>query len=318
MAIVRAPRESNYSIISNEPIEDARLSWEALGLLTFLLSKPDWWEVSIEYLIKYRKEHAKAYKVRRAMAELEEHGYAVKMQKNENGKFEKVQWYIYDTPHDENHKAVQPDLLEQEQPLDENQQAAPFAENQKAEETEETCELAENQQAAPLRDLPLAENQTLVITDNNKTLSHASAREASDENTEPPEFQGRKRLCPHDFEPSSFTRMTCQKRGCQKITEDEIATFIARRRAQELYLSLSGWQYNFQEWMIRGKAFVSEGGQAKGKAKGFNVMALPNEKLDRLISKPGFEGPYGANYYDYKRWLADQFTPQQIQEALAA
>jgi hypothetical protein len=50
--IVRVQKEKRlrFTIISNMPIEDGRLSSESLGLLTYLLSKPDNWEVSIRHL----------------------------------------------------------------------------------------------------------------------------------------------------------------------------------------------------------------------------------------------------------------------------
>ena len=44
--IIRVEKRKRFTIISNVPIEDARLSWEALGVLCWLLSKPDGWRRS--------------------------------------------------------------------------------------------------------------------------------------------------------------------------------------------------------------------------------------------------------------------------------
>lgn len=43
--IFRIKKEEKYSIISNSVITDSALSWEARGVLIYLLSKPDDWEV---------------------------------------------------------------------------------------------------------------------------------------------------------------------------------------------------------------------------------------------------------------------------------
>jgi len=93
--IRRAPREEGFTVLQNETLEDADLSWESLGLLTFLLSKPDDWTVSVKHLINARD--AGRHKIRRILSELEEAGYMVRTRKqDEDGKF---QWesLIYDT-----------------------------------------------------------------------------------------------------------------------------------------------------------------------------------------------------------------------------
>lgn len=51
MSIVRLPRRHRFSVISADCIEDKRLSWEARGLLVYLLSKKDDWVVQIKDLI---------------------------------------------------------------------------------------------------------------------------------------------------------------------------------------------------------------------------------------------------------------------------
>jgi hypothetical protein len=50
--IVRAPRRHRFVIIDQRAIEDTRLSWEARGLLGYLLSRPDDWKVLVNDLRK--------------------------------------------------------------------------------------------------------------------------------------------------------------------------------------------------------------------------------------------------------------------------
>lgn len=97
MAIIRASRpEKNFSVIHNSTLEDQDLSWEALGMLTYLLSKPDGWQVKPSHLRAFRS--AGRDKVRRIMGELEEAGYLVREKhRNEKGRWEWIS-KLYDTP----------------------------------------------------------------------------------------------------------------------------------------------------------------------------------------------------------------------------
>ncbi len=52
MSIRRVKRPDRYTMISNE-VFSSNLSTRAIGLLTYLLSKPDNWEVSVAHLVKH-------------------------------------------------------------------------------------------------------------------------------------------------------------------------------------------------------------------------------------------------------------------------
>lgn len=45
-------RENPYVQIHKKMLEDPELSWAAKGLLTYLLSRPDNWKISVEHLAK--------------------------------------------------------------------------------------------------------------------------------------------------------------------------------------------------------------------------------------------------------------------------
>lgn len=62
-----------YSIVSNAMISDENLSWEACGLLTYLLSKPDNWQVRVAYLVSVRPGGRE--RMQRMLKELETAGY---------------------------------------------------------------------------------------------------------------------------------------------------------------------------------------------------------------------------------------------------
>ena len=71
--IRRARREHGWTTINNAPAVDPALSWEAVGVLTYLLTKPDDWEVLTAHLVKFRKGGRD--RMRRIMGELRAAGY---------------------------------------------------------------------------------------------------------------------------------------------------------------------------------------------------------------------------------------------------
>jgi len=52
--ITRNKRANNFTI-NNNLLNDNRLDWKSLGLLVYILSKPDDWKVSVKYLATQRK-----------------------------------------------------------------------------------------------------------------------------------------------------------------------------------------------------------------------------------------------------------------------
>jgi hypothetical protein len=80
--IIRVSKNRNYFAASNEPFNDKRLSWEARGVMGYLLSKPDGWECRNHDLIN--KGPAGRYKMTRILAELKLYGYMRRWRKNDS------------------------------------------------------------------------------------------------------------------------------------------------------------------------------------------------------------------------------------------
>lgn len=103
---VQHGRENPYFLMARKTAQDKALSYDALGLLAYLLSKPDNWQISVEELKRTRsgRDH-----VRRMLQELLDKKYATHeaQQKDaESGKFSRLTWVIYETPFTENPYAV--------------------------------------------------------------------------------------------------------------------------------------------------------------------------------------------------------------------
>ena len=63
MSIRRAKRERGYSVISNSVYSNNQLSWRAMGMLSFILSKPDDWSIWPKALVKVTEGSARNDKI---------------------------------------------------------------------------------------------------------------------------------------------------------------------------------------------------------------------------------------------------------------
>ena len=95
MSVIRVKKDKNYFAASNIPFNDENLSWEARGIMGYLLSKPDDWQVSFTDLVK--KGPAGDHKIRRILRELKDHHYLERKKfQGDDGKFYWVSM-VYET-----------------------------------------------------------------------------------------------------------------------------------------------------------------------------------------------------------------------------
>jgi len=80
MAIFKSKLSENYVTLPNVTIQDIELSWEARGLLAFMLSLPADWAIYKEWLAEQSAMCGKD-KLNRILDELIASGYLVKQQK---------------------------------------------------------------------------------------------------------------------------------------------------------------------------------------------------------------------------------------------
>lgn len=89
-------KENPYVQIDKTVLNDARLSWKAKGLMAFLLSKPDHWEINVKNLIKQAKDGKEA--VYSGINELITFGYIVRAESRHKGRFSQIVYLIYENP----------------------------------------------------------------------------------------------------------------------------------------------------------------------------------------------------------------------------
>lgn len=83
MIIRRGERPRTYTIVPNDVIEDEALTWEARGLLVYLLSKPDHWHVNREHLASVGPNGVRS--VRTILTELEKARYLLRRRTRGDG-----------------------------------------------------------------------------------------------------------------------------------------------------------------------------------------------------------------------------------------
>jgi len=181
MTIIRIrKRKPGFTVIDNQPIDDLSLRWETLGLFTYLMSKPDGWEISTAHLWR-QKRGAGRDKVRRMLKELEAAGYfrQERVQRSD-GRFDWVK-ILYETP--------QPSTENQSMAVQgENDAESPSTENQSmAVQGENDAESPSTGLPSPVQPSPVNQgittntelvNTELVITSNNKQVSIVNTKGA--------------------------------------------------------------------------------------------------------------------------------------------
>ena len=90
------PHKRNYTTVSNPPINDERLSWEALGLLLYLLSRPSDWRIHVRHLCSVRRSGRD--RMYRMVNELVAAGYIVREVVRSRQRIVSVEYVVTDQP----------------------------------------------------------------------------------------------------------------------------------------------------------------------------------------------------------------------------
>ena len=108
MAIYKSSAADKYTVVPNESVRDLSLSFEATGLLCFLLSLPSDWAIHKSWLQK-QKINCGRDKLTRLVAELEAAGYIKReVAQLDSGKLNGFDWYVYPTASLKNRNTVKP------------------------------------------------------------------------------------------------------------------------------------------------------------------------------------------------------------------
>lgn len=87
---------NKFTVISNNEVQDKRLSWKARGIFSYLWSMPDNWDFYETEVAKHAPDGRDS--LRSGLMELEEHGYLKRERVRNKGQFGGTAWIITDNP----------------------------------------------------------------------------------------------------------------------------------------------------------------------------------------------------------------------------
>jgi len=156
--IRRSERRQSFTTLDNR-IFDAGLSFRALGLLTYLLSKPDNWEVSVAQLTRYSAQTKRPDgrdSVYAIIAELTEAGFVRRVVSRDGGKMTRHAYEVSETPFDSSPLPAKAEMASPLPALPDtvNPEVAPL-----------TAEPTVNSAVSPLPALPYPAEPTQVNTE---------------------------------------------------------------------------------------------------------------------------------------------------------
>ena len=97
MAIIKVlKRENPYVQIDKIGVDDSNLSWEATGLLTYLIGRPNNWKINIAHLASVKKN--KETSTRNALLELRKAKYCHYFEVRKSGKIVETFYLVFEIP----------------------------------------------------------------------------------------------------------------------------------------------------------------------------------------------------------------------------
>lgn len=105
--IIRKKRTTKFTVLNNDIFDETKgRTLKSLGLLCYLLHLPDDWNISKSDLNKRFKD--KRFSIDGAIDELVENGYMQIVNRRNKGKFDGVDYYVFDEPIARNPQADKP------------------------------------------------------------------------------------------------------------------------------------------------------------------------------------------------------------------
>ena len=99
MATIRIAKRQRFTTIDRQTINDDRLSWRALGILTWLLDKPDNWAIDSTAMARIGGGREGRDAIRSAQQELRELGYLVTTRRRDDQGHWYTEQMLYETPY---------------------------------------------------------------------------------------------------------------------------------------------------------------------------------------------------------------------------
>ena len=96
MEVIRVIKNKNYTTISNQLFKDKTISLKAKGLMAYLLSLPNDWDLSINGIVACSKEGRRS--IGNTIKEIFNAGYIERTQVRDKGKFVGYDYFVFEKP----------------------------------------------------------------------------------------------------------------------------------------------------------------------------------------------------------------------------
>lgn len=152
-------KDNPYVMIDRRPIDNRDLSFKAKGILVYLMSRPDGWEVSVADLVKRSTDGEAA--IRSGLKELRNVGHMRYVVNRDDGRFSKWAIEVYEIPQfipSGTLSPTLPDSVPSDETIDET--APPYSDNHKV---DTPTDGASPFCGFPLVEKPLVDNRTQVV-----------------------------------------------------------------------------------------------------------------------------------------------------------
>ena len=289
ITVIRAPRDSThaYFAISRALAQDSRLTFEARGVLAYLLSKPGDWEIKVTDL--QREGNTGRDRTYRILRELRDAGYLHRdCERKDDGTFVWGPYRLYEVPLPENPDMDAPQQ-EATRPLPENPDmdapytAHPYTENQEMDKTS----IPHQKATQPYPGYPYTENQEILHNRESTDQRILQKREgaqapapAAAAQSIPP---GKKPTSdPNQTHPASLIYLELTGYRPAKVNAQRIAQTVTRDEP-----SLDRWRAVLEAWVSRGNRQHNVDGMLDWYAHG--IPGRPTPAAAAVARTPNYE-----------------------------
>ncbi len=249
ITVIHAPRDSDhqYFALARAVPQDERLSFEARGLLTYLLSKPADWQIQIADL--QREGGCGRDRIYRLLKELRDAGYVQRERIHQpNGAFVWGPYRVYEIPFPENAEMVQE--MRAKQPFPEKPDTAqPDTENAEM----ATKDIPHQKAAQPFSSLPYTENTDAYIIENNTDQRILQKRERTNAGASAPRAPRPPKQVNLSFVHDAVVLY-------RKLTGIRSVAPAMADRIAEIVIDLPAWETAVSNWIAAGFKLGNIGG----------------------------------------------------------
>jgi hypothetical protein len=307
MSVLRVnKKKDNYSVIDNTSLRDKKLSWKAKGMIAYLLSLPDDWQIFVSELTTHSKDGRDGTTA--AIKELMDNGYIVRTDgKDEKGRF-CYNYEVFEVPSPKPLPTLAPPPSN---PLGENRNGKAVTVNPKREDRNGES---------------VATNGTLVPCTNEVNTNEVNTNEDSPSPTV--EAPDEKENSLNDLQTESkqdtplrpATSFETQTKPKEAKTEGAIKALKAGDRSKHLHQYFIDAFSNTYKTLSDGAAFLWQGKELiaikKVREEITNLLYTKYETVSDEKIKESFADFMASALKD--KWMKDNFAPSMLYSKFSA